>query len=85
VQFEQGQIACREEEKTESLKPIIEEKFSSMIATPFLIETAKSELQESGLPQAETVSKASDILTETTEKIPDVLSNATDIHNQAET
>ena len=61
--------------KTESLKPTIEEKFSSMIAAPFLIETAKSELQESGLSQAETVSKASDILTETTEKIADVLSN----------
>ena len=55
-----------------------------MIATLFLIETAKSELQESGLPKAETVSKASDILTETTEKIPDVLSNARDIHNKAE-
>jgi hypothetical protein len=51
----------------------------------FLIETAKSELQESGLSQAETVSKASDILTETTEKIPNVLSMRTDIHHKAET
>jgi hypothetical protein len=47
-----------------------------MIAALFLIETAKSELEEAGLPQAEAVSKASDILTETTEKIADVLSNA---------
>jgi hypothetical protein len=62
--------------KTESLKPIIEEKFSSMIAALFLIETAKSELEEAGLPQAETVSKASDKLAETTEKIAEVLSNA---------
>ena len=47
-----------------------------MIAALFLIETAKSELEEAGLPQAEAVSKASDKLTETTEKIADVLSNA---------
>jgi hypothetical protein len=37
-----------------------------MIAALYLIETAKSELQEAGLPQAETVSKASDNLTVTT-------------------
>ena len=37
-----------------------------LIAALFLIET-KSELQEEPLPQAEIVSKASDILTETSE------------------
>jgi hypothetical protein len=31
-----------------------------MVAALFLIETAKSELEEAGLPQAEAVSKASD-------------------------
>ena len=40
-----------------------------MIAALFLIETAKIELEAAGLPQAEVVAKASDILTETTEKI----------------
>jgi hypothetical protein len=47
-----------------------------MIAALFLIETAKSELQKAGLPQAETVSKASDILTETTEKMAHVIGEA---------
>ena len=47
-----------------------------MIAALFLMETAKSELEEAGLPQAEVVSKASEMLTETTGKIAEVLSNA---------
>jgi hypothetical protein len=52
-----------------------EEVSSSMIAALFLVETAKNELEEAGLPQAEAVSKASEKLTETTEKIADVLTN----------
>ena len=76
VQFEQGRIAGREEERNRIIKAYDEEVASSMIAALFLIETAKTELEEAGLPQAEAVSKASDKLTETTEKIAEVLSNA---------
>jgi hypothetical protein len=76
VQFEQGRIAGREEERNRIVKAYDEEVSSSMIAALFLIETAKSELEEAGLPQAEAVSKASDKLTETTEKIAEVLSKA---------
>jgi len=76
AQFEQGRIAGREEERNRIIKAYDEEVASSMIAALFLIETAKSELEEAGLPQAEAVSRASDKLTETTEKIADVLSNA---------
>jgi len=47
-----------------------------MIAALFLIETAKSELEEAGSPQAEAVSKASDILAEITEKIAHVVGEA---------
>ena len=47
-----------------------------MIAALFLIETAKRELEEAGLPQAEAVSKASDILAETTEKMAHVIGEA---------
>ena len=47
-----------------------------MIAALFLIESAKSELEEAGSPHAETVSKASDILAETTEKIANVIGEA---------
>jgi len=47
-----------------------------MIAALFLIETAKIELEAAGLPQAEVVAKASDILTETTEKIALVVGEA---------
>src|SRR5271157_2233520 len=83
VQFEQGRIAGREEERNRIIKAYDEEVASSMIAALFLIETAKSELEEAGLPQAEAVSKASDKLTETTEKIAEVLSNASG-NSQAE-
>ena len=44
-----------------------------LLAALFLIETAKSELQEAALPQAEAVAKASDILEEATDKIVHVL------------
>jgi hypothetical protein len=47
-----------------------------MIAALFLIETAKSELEEAGLPEAKAVSKASKILTETTEKLANVIGEA---------
>jgi hypothetical protein len=72
VQFEQGRIAGREEERNRIIKAYHEEVASSMIAALFLIETAKSELQEAG----EAVSKASDILTEMTEKIAHVIGEA---------
>jgi len=52
-----------EEEQNRIIEAYHEEMSSLMIAVLFLIETAKSELQESGLSKAETVSKASDILT----------------------
>ena len=47
-----------------------------MIAALFLIETAKSELEEAGLAQAKAVSKASDILAETTEKMAHAIEEA---------
>ena len=73
AQFEQGRNAGREEERVRVAQAFHEEVSSSIIAALFLIETAKTELENAGLPQAEAVSKASDILTETTEKIADVL------------
>ena len=54
---------------------------SSMIAALFLIETVKSELEDAGLPQAEALSKASDILAETSEKIAHVIGEA-DRHSE---
>jgi hypothetical protein len=76
AQFEQGRNAGREEERNRVIKTFHEEVSSSMIAALFLIETAKSELEEAGLPQAEAVSKASDILAETTDKIRNVMGEA---------
>jgi hypothetical protein len=76
AQFEEGRVAGRVEEQNRIIKAYHEEVASSMIAALFLIETAKSELEEAGLPQAEAVSKASEILSETTEKMADVLSHA---------
>ena len=76
AKFEQGRNVGREEERNRVIKTFHEEVSSSMIAALFLIETVKSELEEAGLPQAEAVSKASDILAETTEKIAHVLGEA---------
>ena len=76
AQFEQGRNVGQEEERNRIIKTFHEEVSSSMIAALFLIETAKSELEEAGLPQAEAVSKASDILAETTEKMAQVMGEA---------
>lgn len=76
AQFDQGRVAGREEERNRIIKAYHEEVSSSMIEALFLIEEAKSELEEAGSQQAETVSKASEILTETTKKIADVISDA---------
>jgi len=76
AQFEQGRNVGHEEERNRVIKAFHEEVSSSMIAALFLIETAKSDLEEAGLPQAKAVSKASDILAETTEKIAQVIGEA---------
>jgi hypothetical protein len=73
AQFGQGQAAGRDEERNRIVQAYHEEVSSSMIAALFLIEAAKSELQEADLPQAEAVSKASDMLKEATDKIAHVL------------
>jgi hypothetical protein len=76
AQFQQGLNVGREEERNRIVKTYHEEVSSSMIAALFLIGKAKSELEDAGLPQAETVSKASDILAETTEKLAHVIGEA---------
>jgi hypothetical protein len=73
VQFAQGQAVGRDEERNRIVQAYHEEVSSSMIAALFLIETAKSELQEADLPQVEAVAKASDMLKEATDKIAQVL------------
>jgi hypothetical protein len=51
AQFEQGRKVGREEERNRVMKTFHEEVSSSMIAALFLIETAKSELEEGGYPK----------------------------------
>jgi hypothetical protein len=53
AQFEKGRSAGREEERNRVIRTFHEEVSSSMISALFLIETAKSELEDAGLPQAE--------------------------------
>ena len=53
AQFEQGRNTGREEERNRVIRTFHEEVSSSMISALFLIETAKSELEDAGLPQAE--------------------------------
>jgi hypothetical protein len=76
AQFEQGRNVGQEEERNRVVKAFNEEVSSSMMAALFLMETAKNELEAAGSPQSETVSKASDIRAETTEKIADVIGEA---------
>jgi signal transduction histidine kinase len=73
AQFEQGRNAGREEERNRIARAFHDEISSSILAALFLLQMAKSELEDAGSPQVEDVSKATDILTETTEKIADVL------------
>jgi hypothetical protein len=73
AKFEQGRNVGREEERNRVIKSFHDEVSSSLIAALFLIETVKTELEEAGLPQAQAVSKVSDILTEATKKIADVI------------
>jgi signal transduction histidine kinase len=73
--FEQGKAAGREEERNRIAKAFHDEVSSSMLAALFLVESAKSQLEQAGLPQAEVVAKASDILAETTEKIVSVVTD----------
>jgi hypothetical protein len=76
AQFEKGRNVGREDERNRVIRTFHEEVSSSIIAALFLIETVKSELEDAGLPQAEAISKASDILAETTEKIAHVIGEA---------
>jgi PAS domain-containing protein len=76
AEFEKGRNAGHEEERNRVIRTFHEEISSSIIAALFLIETVKSELEDAGLPQAEALSKASDILAETTEKIANVIGEA---------
>ncbi len=78
AQFEQGRVLGREEERNRITKAFHDEVSSSIVAALFMIETAKTELEQAGLPQADVVAKASDILVETTEKIADALSPGAD-------
>ena len=83
AQFEQGRAVGREEERNRINKAFHEEVSSSIVAALFLIETAKAELEQADLPQAETIAKASDILAETTEKITDILSHGEDTRSKS--
>jgi hypothetical protein len=75
AEFEQGKTIGREEERNRIAKAFHDEVSSSMLAALFLVEAAKTELEDAGLPQAKLVAKASDILAETTEKIVAVVTD----------
>jgi signal transduction histidine kinase len=83
AQFERGRVLGREEERNRITKAFHDEVSSSIVAALFMIETAKTELEQAGLPQAEAVAKASDILAETTEKIADALSPGADARSES--
>jgi signal transduction histidine kinase len=83
AQFEQGRVLGREEERNRITKAFHDEVSSSIVAALFMIETAKTELEQAGLPQADVVAKASDILVETTKKIADALSPGADARSES--
>jgi hypothetical protein len=73
AQFEQGRTVGQEQARNRIAQTFDQEVSSSLIAALFLIETAKSEMEEAAQRHAEAFSKASDILTEATEKIAQVI------------
>jgi len=73
AEFEQGRSVGRQEERDRIARLFHEEVSSSMLAALFLIETAKTELEEADLPQKEVVTQAAAILTDVTEKIVKVI------------
>jgi len=73
AQFELGRAVGQEQARNRIAQAFDHEVSSSLIAALFLIETAKGELEEAAPHHAEAVSKASDILTEATEKIAQVI------------
>ena len=82
AQFQEGHTIGREEEHNRIKKAFHDEVSSPMMAALFLIQAAKIELEKAGSPQAEAVSKASDLLTETAERIANVL-NEGDNHTKS--
>lgn len=73
AQFQEGHTIGREAEHNRIKKAFHNEVSSPMMAALFLIEAAKIELEKAGSPQAEAVSKASDLLAETAQRIANVL------------
>ena len=55
IHFEQGRVVGGEEERNRFRTAFHEEVSTPMVAALFMIEAAKRELEEAGLPQAEIV------------------------------
>jgi signal transduction histidine kinase len=73
TKFQQGQLVGREEEHMRIAEAFHQELSSDLLAAVFKIHLVKEKLQNAGSPQAQQITEASEILSETIKKISDVL------------
>jgi signal transduction histidine kinase len=73
AEFEQGRLVGQEEERARIVRMFHDEVSSTMLAALFAVESAKSLLGTPNSPPAESIAKASDLLSEAVDKISQVL------------
>jgi signal transduction histidine kinase len=73
TEFEQGRFVGQEEESIRIVQMFHDEVSSPLTGSLFAIEMARHELEGRGLPQAEKMAQASELLTEASEKLREVL------------
>ena len=69
TEFEQGRLVGHEEERMRIVKMFHDEVSSPLMGSLFAFEVARSELESQGLPQAAKLARASELLTEASQKI----------------
>ena len=75
TKFQQGQLVGREEEHTRIAQAFHQELSSGLLAAVFKIHSVKEKLRNASSPEAQQITEVSEILSETIEKITEVLRN----------
>jgi signal transduction histidine kinase len=72
-QFEQGRLVGKEQERMRIVRMFHEEISSGMLGAVFKIHQAQEKLNSANSPEAETVSEASELLSDAIEKMSAVM------------
>lgn len=73
TKFQQGQLVGKEQERVRIAQALNEELSSGLLAAVFKIQSVKEKLQTIGSPEAQQATEASEILSETIDKLTEVL------------